>query len=141
MRVESIYIANDGKRFSNESDCKHYEEQNYYKEFFNNYGSKIRFYGKDGHFIKTEELSAFDYLELDYIYIEDDAFAEITMEYLENEQDMSSPFSKFREFAGYFYWDHEQDEWKDFQSEYENLIEKNKTGFSIEYLSELRKEV
>ena len=141
MRVEKAYIAYDGTRFYNEDDCKQYEEQNYYKEFLNNYGSKIRFYEKDGHFIESEELSEFNFLNLDYIYIEDDVFAEITMQYLENEKDINSPFSTFGEIAGYFYWDHEESEWKNFQREYNNLIKKNKTGFSLEYLSKMRKEV
>ena len=46
MRVEKIYIAYDGTHFSNENDCKQYEEQNDYKKLFENYGDKIRFLWK-----------------------------------------------------------------------------------------------
>lgn len=138
MRVEKVYIAYDGTQFSNEKDCVEYEEQNNYKELFENYGDKIRFYGKEAQFIKPEELSEYDFDYLDYVYLEDDTLAEITAAYME--KDMHSPFQQFGNVAGYFWWDDEVAEWKDFQREYENLIEKNKTGFDLKHILNLREE-
>lgn len=138
MIVEKIYIAYDGTRFSNENDCKQYEEQNNYKELFENYGDKIRFYGKEGQFIKPEELSEYDFDYLDYVYLEDNTLAEITADYIE--KDIPSPFEQFGNIAGYFWWDCDNEEWHDFASEYNDLIEKNKTGFDLKYLLGLRKE-
>ena len=138
MRVETIYIAFDGTQFSNKKDCVEYEEKNNDKEFFENYGSKIRFYGTEGQFLKAEELSEYDFDYLDYIYLEDSNLAEITANYIEER--IPSPFQDFGNVAGYFWWDYDNEKWKDFSQEYNNLIEKNKTGFRIEYISNLREE-
>ena len=139
MRVEKIYIADDGTKFFNEKECVTYENENSYKEFFENYGNKIRFYGRDGQFIKKEDLSDFDFDYLDYVYLEDDTLAKITGDYIEKY--VPSPFQEFGNIAGYFWWDSDKEEWKDFQTEYNILIEKNKTGFFIEYLLKLGKDV
>ena len=139
MRVEKAYIAYDGTRFYNEDDCINYERENSYNEFFKNYGSKIRFYGAEGQILKAEELSEYDFDYLDYIYLEDSNLVEITANNIEGR--IPSPFKDFGNIAGYFWWDHDAETWKDFQREYKNLIEKNKTGFSIEYLSNLRRDV
>jgi hypothetical protein len=138
MRVKKVYIAYDGTQFSNEKDCVEYEKQNNYKELFENYGSKIRFYGNEGQFLQVEELSEYDFDNLDYIYLEDSNLAEITANYIE--ESIPSPFKDFGNIAGYFWWDYDNEEWHDFAREYNNLIEKNKTGFDLKYLLNLREE-
>jgi len=84
---------------------------------------RFDFYGREGQLIKKEDLSEFDLDYLDYIYLEDNTLAEITASYIE--EYIPSPFEQFGNIAGYFWWDSDDEEWKDFSQEYNNLIKKN----------------
>lgn len=140
MKIEKIYIAEDGTKFLNEQECITYESENTYKLFFEHYGKNIYFYDDQQHFVEKTELRCFNYNKLDYILVTNAEIIALVSKFIEDVGEISSPFNQFGYRRGLYYYDYDMDEWHDWIQDYNDLVQKNVTPFDHDYLLDLRKE-
>ena len=116
MTEKTVYIAFDGKKFENYSECERYES----KELQDKYGKDLLVYNEDG------ELIPFDN---DYRLSQDSAYvvckSEEALNYIKKKFDYNgvNNIDYDGNFPASFYYDFTTDEWKEIKSRIKELQE------------------
>lgn len=112
-KTYTVYVAFDGTEFTNEIDCFDYEEQFFKKEV----EGQIFFY--DDNFSKLP-LAAIEEVVYAHILTEE---AGLWFKNQNESLEYESPWSQKEDFplTGIFFWDADSWEWRELESEYEEL--------------------
>lgn len=135
MIEKTMYIANDGKAFENEEDCREYEARMEFSDIL----QSITLFSEDGKVIEFgNTLFTFDEALDDAIFI-------LIPSYLRDERikyfsDTVSELDGklFPTATGLYRWDYNMDEWVSFKAETHRLIEMWEPMLNIKITSERR---
>ena len=114
MRKKIIYIADDGKEFSSESDCIQYEFNNSYEQLCKN----LVFYDEDFNIINKHDFNTIT--ESFYVYVGDENAIEATNLLYEHFGFI------FPDHTGYFYYNWDTDEWHSLDKRFNALTKELK---------------
>lgn len=135
MIEKTMYIANDGKAFEYEEDCREYEARMEFSDIL----QSVTLFSEDGEIINFEH-SFFDFDKA----LENAVFVLIPS-YLKDERikyfsDTVSELEgvQFPTATGLYRWDYNMDEWVSFKAETHRLIEMWEPMLNIKITSERR---
>lgn len=135
MIEKTMYIANDGKAFEDEEDCREYEARMEFSDIL----QSVTLFSEDGKVIEFgNTLFTFDEALDDAIFI-------LIPSYLKDERikyfsDTVSELDGklFPTATGLYRWDYNRDEWVSFKAETHRLIEMWEPMLNIKITSERR---
>lgn len=135
MIEKTMYIANDGKAFEDEEDCREYEARMEFSDIL----QSVTLFSEDGKVIEFgNTLFTFDEALDDAIFI-------LIPSYLKDERikHFSDTVSEldgklFPTATGLYRWDYNRDEWVSFKAETHRLIEMWEPMLNIKITSERR---
>lgn len=135
MIEKTTYIANDGKAFEDEEDCREYEARMEFSDIL----QSVTLFSEDGKIIKFGN-TLFTFSEA----LEDATFILIPS-YLRDERikyfsDTVSEFDgkQFPTATGLYRWDYNRDEWVSFKAETHRFIEMWESILNVTVTSERR---
>lgn len=136
MIEKTMYIANDGKTFENEEDCREYEARMEFSDIL----QSITLFFEDGEIIDFFKNSLFDFdraLDEALFILIPSCLSDERIKYF---SDTVSEFDgkQFPTATGLYRWDYNRDEWVSFKAETQRFIENWESILNITVASKRR---